>query len=570
MHSFDWIQLALFAVLMTILTKIVGTYLCQVLDAQGHTFLDRWFKPVERMIYRACRIDPFYEQTWKQYLAALLGFSIVSLLLTMLILSLQYYLPLNPQNYTAPSWHLNFNTAVSFMTNTNWQSYGGESTMSYFSQMAALTVQNFVSPAVGMAAAAALTRGIAGQRGSTLGNFWADLVRLCLYLFLPLSIIASVLFLSQGVPQNFSAYTQAKTLEGETQLIAQGPIASQEAIKLLGANGGGFTNVNSAHPYENPTPFSNFLQLVFILLIATAQFYYFGREVKETRHGWFILGALAVLFFFGVFVCGYYEYKGIPDLSSLHVMGGNFEGKEQRFGVFGSIIYACTTTAVTCGAVNCMHDSLTPMGGLIPMLNMQLDAVIFGGVGAGLYSTLLLVILSVFISGLMIGRTPEYLGNKISVFDVKMIMVALIFSMILVVHFFTSLACTAEWGLKGLNNSGPHGFSEILYAYSSCAANNGSAFAGLSANTPLYNVTLAIAMLMGRFFMIIPVLALAGSLAHKRMHEKTAGSFPVATVLFSLILMSMIILIGALTFFPALTMGPIIEQFFLLKRMLFP
>ena len=570
MHLHDWIQLAVFVLIMIWLTKVMGTYLCKVLDAKGTTFLDRCMKPVENMIYRTCRIDPFEEQTWQQYLAAIMGFSVVSLLVTMAILSLQYYLPFNPQKFAAPSWHLNFNTAVSFMTNTNWQSYGGESTMSYFSQMAALTVQNFVSPAVGMCVAAALTRGLATRRGTTLGNFWADFVRLILYLFLPLSILASILFLTQGVPQNYGPYVEARTLEGESQLIAQGPIASQEAIKLLGTNGGGFTNVNSAHPYENPTPFSNLLQLILIFLLSTSQFYYFGTEVKEIKHGWFILGALGVLFLLGVFICSHHEHKGIPDVASLQVVGGNLEGKEQRFGIFSSALYVCTTTAVTCGAVNCMHDSLTPIAGLIPMLNMQLDAVIFGGVGAGLYSTLILVILSVFISGLMIGRTPEYLGNKISTFDIKMAMIALIFSMVFVVHLFTSSACTTEWGLSGLGNSGPHGFSEILYAYSSCAANNGSAFAGLSTNEPFYNVTLAITMLMGRFCMIIPIMALAGSLVHKKIHEKTAGSFPVATVLFSLILVCIIILVGALTFFPALTMGPVIEQFFMLKRILFP
>ena len=454
------------------------------------------------------------------------------------------------------------------MTNTNWQSYGGESTMSYFSQMAALTVQNFVSAAVGLATAAALVRGLARKMKKTIGNFWADIVRISLYLLLPISIVAATLFLATGVPQNFKPYVPAQMVEGGIQTIAQGPIASQQAIKLLGTNGGGFTNVNSSHPYENPTPLSNFLQILLIFLIPAAQIYYFGLSVGNTRHAWCIFGALVAVFVAGVVVCGVSESVNNSEWASLDLTGGNWEGKEQRFGVFGSALYACVTTVVACGAVNCMHDSLTPMGGMIPMLNMELGEVIFGGVGAGLYSVLLFVFLSIFIAGLIIGRTPEYLGKKIESFDIKMTVLAIL-PYVLVVHAFTAWACFSPWGIAGLGNAGPHGFSEILYAYSSAAANNGSAFAGLTANTVGYNVTLAAAMLLGRFLVIAPVLALAGSLVQKKVHPPTSASFPVSSFIFITLLIGIIILIGALTFLPALTMGPIVEQFSMLKGTLF-
>lgn len=564
----EFLQIPLFLLIIVLLTRPLGLYLFKVLAPKEKTFLDPLLKPVEKCIYRLCHIDPFVEQNWKEYLVCLMGFSVISFLFTYALLGLQYYIPLNPQGLTAPSWHLNLNTSISFMTNTDWQSYGGESTMSYFSQMGALAVQNFVSAAVGLATAAALVRGIAKKAGKTLGNFWADLIRISLYVLLPLSVLAATLFLSEGVPQNFNPYVQATTLEGGIQMIAQGPIASQQAIKLLGTNGGGFTNVNSAHPYENPTPFSNFLQLILIFLIPAAQIYYFGKSVGNTKHAWCIFVALASVFVAGVLVCAYAESMGNPVLEKLGLSGGNFEGKEQRFGVFASALYACVTTVVSCGAVNSMHDSFTPIGGLIPMLNMQLSEVIFGGVGAGLYSVLLFVFLSIFISGLIIGRTPEYLGKKIEAYDIKMTVLAIL-PYVLIVHLFTAWGCFSTWGLAGLGNTGPHGFSEILYAFSSAAANNGSAFAGLSANTPGYNLTLAAAMFFGRFLVIAPVIALAGSLVKKKIHPTTEASFPVSSVVFISLLVGVILLLGALTFFPALTMGPIIEQFFMLKGTMF-
>ncbi len=560
----DWLQLGIFLAVVILLTKPLGIFIGQVLDPKEKTFLDPILKPVENRFYRWCGIDPFVEQNWKDYLISLLGFSFISVVFVIILLSFQYYLPLNPQKFAAPAWHLNLNTAVSFMTNTNWQSYGGESTLSYFSQMAALAVQNFVSAAVGLAAAATLVRGLSRSKGSTVGHFWADLVRICLYLLLPICIVSATFFMASGVPQNFKDYVQAQTLEGGAQTIAQGPIASQQAIKLLGTNGGGFTNVNSAHPYENPTPLSNFLQILLIFIIPAAQIYYFGRAVKDAKHGWCIIASLLVVFVVGVWVCALCETVGNHAYKEMELTGGNWEGKEQRFGIFGSALYAAVTTSTSCGAVNCMHDSFTPIGGLVPMLNIQLSEVIFGGVGAGLFSVLLFVFLAIFISGLIIGRTPEYLGKKIESYDMKMVMLAVL-PFVLVVHAFTSLGCFTEWGLKGLGNSGAHGFSEILYAYSSCTANNGSAFAGLTASTVGYDLTLAAAMLCGRFLVLAPVVALAGSLVEKKINPKSAGSFPVSSLVFISLLVGVILLLGALTFLPALTMGPIIEQFDMLK-----
>ncbi len=566
MSGHNFLEVALLLFVLLCLAKPLGTYLVKVLNPKEKTFLDPVLKPLEKLIYRMCHVDPLVEQDWKGYLVSLLGFSLMSLMLTGILLGAQSYLPLNPEKFASPSWHLNFNTSSSFMTNTDWQSYAGESTFSYFSQMAGLTVQNFVSAAVGLGVAAALVRGLAGK---TIGNFWADLVRGCLYLLLPLSLLASLMFLSEGVPQNFKSYVQVTTLEGEAQVIAQGPIASQQAIKLLGTNGGGFTNVNSAHPYENPTPLSNFLQMVLIFLIPAAQIYYFGRMVGDIWHARCIFGALAVLFVAGVFICASCEMTGNPIIEKLGVSGGNWEGKETRFGVFDSALYACVTTAASCGAVNSMHDSFTPIGGLVPLLNMELGEVIFGGVGAGLYGVLLFVLLAIFISGLIIGRTPEYLGKKIEAYDIKMTVLALL-PYVLIVHLFTAWGCFTPWGTDALGNSGPHGFSEILYAFSSAAANNGSSFAGLSANTPGYNVTLGFAMILGRFLVITPVIALAGSLAHKKVHPQTAASFPISSLIFISLLVGVILLVGALTFLPALTMGPIIEQFFMIKGTLFP
>ncbi len=564
MNGLDWLELLLLLSLSALLAKPLGNYLCSVMDPKEKTVLDRLVKPLEMRLYRLIGIDPFAEQNWKRYLGSLLWFSLASCLLTSLLLALQSYLPLNPQKFSAPSWHLNINTAVSFMTNTNWQSYGGEATMSYFSQMAALAVQNFVSAAIGLAAAGAFVRGIGRKEAKTVGNFWADLVRIVLYLLLPLCILSAALLISEGVPQNFRPYIQAETLEGGIQSIAQGPIASQEAIKMIGTNGGGFMNANSAHPYENPTPFSNFFEMLLILLIPCAQIYYFGKSAGDVKHAWCIFAALALVFATGVFVTAFCESIGNPAFKELGIEGGNWEGKEVRFGLFSSSLFACVTTVVSCGGVDCAHDSLTPIGGLVPMLNMQLSEVIFGGVGAGLYSVLLFVLLAIFIAGLIIGRTPEYLGKKIEAKEMKLTVLAII-PYVFIVHLFTALACTTGWGLQGLGNSGPHGFSEILYAYSSCAANNGSAFAGLSANAPAYNLTLAAAMLFGRFLVIIPVIALAGSLAEKKIHPQTSGSFPVSSFVFIGLLVGIILLLGALTFFPALAIGPIVEQFYMLK-----
>lgn len=568
MNVSDFVELILLILILILLTKPLGNYIYHVMDPKGATFLDPVFKPLERFIYRFCCVDPLKEQNWRDYLIHTMGFSLISVLFFMTLLATQFYLPFNPEHMLKPVWDLNFNAALSFMTNTDWQSYGGEKTLSYFSQMTALTVQNFVSPAVGLCAAGALVRGIARKNAHTIGNFWTDLVRITLYLLLPLSIVAATLFISQGVPQNFREYVRLTTLEGEHQKIAQGPIASQEAIKLIGTNGGGFMNANSAHPYENPTPFSNLFQMVLILLIPCAELYYYGKAIGNTKHAWYIFASLAVLFSLGVVLCAHSEAAGNPAWKELGLTGGNWEGKEQRFGIFDSALFACVTTVASCGAVNCCHDCLTPLGGLVPMLNMQLSEVIFGGVGAGLYSILLYVFLAIFISGLIIGRTPEYLGKKIEAFEMKMTVLAVL-GFVLIVHLFTAWACYAEWGLAGLSNSGPHGFSEMLYAYSSCAANNGSAFAGLLANTPEYNLTLAGAMVLGRFFVLAPVIALAGSFAEKMIHPKSSASFPISSPIFIGLLIGIIILVGVLTFVPAVTMGPILELFYMIKGTFF-
>ncbi|MEO6874833.1 MAG: potassium-transporting ATPase subunit KdpA, partial [Opitutaceae bacterium] len=547
-----WFQLALFVSALLLLTKPLGLFLVQVLDARGRTWLDPIIKPFERLTYRFCGINPANEQGWIGYALAVLAFSFVGLLFTYFILRYQALLPLNPQHLAGLSPQLAFNTAVSFTTNTNWQSYGGEATMSYFSQMVALTVHNFTSAAVGIAVAGALVRGIARQTAQTIGNFWVDTVRVTYYLLAPICIVFALFLVSQGTIQNFKPYTVAQTYEPntiqvartdakgapvfaadgktpamidqrvDTQTIVQGPMASQVAIKLLGTNGGGYSNANAAHPFENPTPLSNFFQLLAIFAIPSALTYYLGRVVKNQRHGWAVCGAMFALFFAGVLACWKAEAVGNPIHQKLGVAAadGNMEGKEVRFGIFNSALFATVTTDASCGAVNAMHDSFTPLGGLVPLFNMETGEVIFGGVGAGLYGMLIFVILAVFIAGLMVGRTPEYLGKKIEAYDVKLVM------MVLMVLAATILGCTAwasvsAWGQAGLNNAGPHGFSEMLYAYSSAVGNNGSAFAGLTANpadsNPHWDVTLGIAMLVGRFLMIVPILALAGNLASKRL-----------------------------------------------------
>lgn len=570
MHTNDWLQFALFLGLLTLITKPMGLYLMQVLDTNGRTWLDPVLKPLERITYKLLGVDPQREQGWKQYTFAMLAFSFVGMVFTYSILRLQHLLPLNPQELPGLSHHLAFNTAVSFTTNTNWQSYGGEMTMSYFSQMVGLTFHNFVSAAVGIGIAAALVRGIARSSTRTLGNFWADLVRVTYYLLLPLCVALALFYVSQGMIQNFDPYTKAKTLEGAEQVIAQGPMASQVAIKLLGTNGGGFMNANAAHPFENPTPLSNLVQMLSILGIGSGLTYYLGRMVKNQAHGWAVWAAMMILFVVGVLACAHYEAVGNPVHQQLGIAAadGNMEGKELRFGVFNSSLFATVTTAASCGAVNAMHDSFTPIGGLVPLFMMELGEVVIGGVGAGLYGMLVFVILAVFIAGLMVGRTPEYLGKKIQAKEVKLAMLTLLI-LTLSILGFTAWACVSDWGVAGLNNVGPHGFSEMLYAYSSATGNNGSAFAGLSANTPWYNTTLGLAMLFGRFLMIVPIMAIAGSLAGKQAAPPSAGTFPVNGATFTLLLIGTVLLIGALNFLPALALGPIVEHFLMGKGGLF-
>ncbi len=587
MHPSDWLQFALFLGLLTLITKPLGLYLIQVLDANGRTWLDPFIKPFERITYKLLGIDPQHEQNWKQYTFAILAFSLVGVVFTYTILRLQHILPLNPQGLPALSPHLAFNTAVSFTTNTNWQSYGGEATMSYFSQMVGLTFHNFASAATGIAIAAALVRGISRTNfqvrshsttsdskptnlevrfTATVGNFWVDLTRTTYYLLLPLCAVFAIFLVSQGMIQNFDASTTATTLEGSEQVIAQGPMASQVAIKMLGTNGGGFFNANAAHPFENPTPLSNFVQMLSIFAIGSGLTYYLGRMVKNQAHGWAVWAAMMVLFVSATLVCAHFEAAGNPIHQQLGITAadGNMEGKEVRFGIFNSSLFATITTAASCGAVNSMHDSFTAIGGLVPLFMMELGEVVIGGVGAGLYGMLVFVILAVFIAGLMVGRTPEYLGKKIQAREVKLAMLTLLI-LTLTILGFTAWASVSAWGLAGLNNAGPHGFSEILYAFSSATANNGSAFAGLTANPasgdPHYNITLGLAMLIGRFLMIIPIMALAGSLAAKQTSPPSSGTFPVNGATFTFLLIGIVLLIGALNFLPALALGPIVEHF---------
>ena len=571
MKDLDWIQISLLLLILTALTKPLGIYIHKVLNPHEKTFLDKLIKPLEKLTYRICHIDTKKEQTWKEYLFCVLAFSFFSVLFTSVLLGCQQYLFLNPANLGSLSLDLNFNTAVSFQTNTDWQSYGGESTMSYLSQMVPLTLQNFLSPAAGLSVAACLVRGMARHSSKVLGNFWVDIIRVTYYLLLPLAFIAAVFFVSQGVPQNFSPYTKATTLEsGQEQVIVQGPIASQEAIKLLGTNGGGYTNANSSHPYENPTPLSNFFQLICMLAIPAAQTYYLGREIKNQKHGWSIYIAMAIVFIAGVIVCSTFEAKGNPHLAELGIesSSGNMEGKEQRFGIFSSTLFATVTTTTSTGATNSSHDSYTPMGGIVPLLNIQLGEIIWGGVGSGLYSVILFVILAIFTAGLIIGRTPEYLGKKIEALDIQSAMLGILI-FIFAVLGFTAWACVSGWGCAAIGNEGSHGFSEMLYAFSSATGNNGSSFAGLSANTPWWNITLAFAMLIGRVVLVTFVIILAGSLVKKKRLVTEGASFPVSGITFTALLIAVIILIGALSFLPALIMGPFIEQFFMISGKLF-
>jgi K+-transporting ATPase ATPase A chain len=638
MQTSGWLQLILFVAALAAITKPMGLYLMHVLDANGKTWFDPIFKPLERVTYRLMGVKPSEEHDWKRYTLAMLLFSLVGCLFTYAILRLQQILPLNPQGLGALSPHLAFNTAVSFTTNTNWQSYVGETTMSYLSQMVGLAFHNFVSAATGIAIAAALVRGIARHSSKTIGNFCVDLVRITYYLLLPVCVVFAVVLVSQGMIQNFKPYTAAKLTEPytiqvqktddkgqpvttnvavmvqaprldakgnpvltngmavmtetpklddkgqpvmtnvavmvdqkvEAQSIVQGPMASQVAIKMLGTNGGGYVNANAAHPFENPTPLSNFLQMLSIFAIGSGLTYYLGRMVKNQKHGWAVWATMMILFLAGVLVCWWAEAKGNPIHQQLGVAlaDGNMEGKEVRFGIFNSALFATVTTDASCGAVNSMHDSFTALGGLVPLFNIQLGEIIIGGVGAGLYGMLVFVVLAVFIAGLMVGRTPEYLGKKIQSFEVKMAMLALLVLAIDILGF-SAWAAVSQWGLAGLNNAGPHGLSEILYAFSSGTGNNGSAFAGLTANTPWYNTTLGVAMLIGRFLMIVPILAMAGSLVQKNIAPANAGTFPVSGGTFVVLLLGTVLLIGALNFLPVLALGPIVEHFLNFQGKLF-
>ena len=638
MQTSGWLQLALYVIALAAITKPMGLYLMQVLDANGKTWFDPVLRPLERLTYWLMGVKAEKEHDWKQYTFAMLLFSLVGCLFTYAILRLQHLLPLNPQGFGALSPDLAFNTATSFTTNTNWQSYVGEAVMSYLSQMVALVIHNFTSAATGIAIGAALVRGIARHSTKTIGNFWVDLVRVTYYLLLPICLVFSVVLVSQGMIQNFNSYTKAKLTESftiqvpkvdeknqpvttnvavmvqapkldakgqpvmtngvavtmevaqldqkgqpvmtnmpvmvdqkvEEQVIAQGPMASQVAIKMLGTNGGGYANANAAHPFENPTPLSNFLQMLSIFAIGSGLTYYLGRMTKNQAHGWSVWSAMMALFLAGTLLCWWAEAKGNPIHQHLGIAAadGNMEGKEVRFGIFNSALFATITTDASCGAVNSMHDSFTALGGFVPLFNIQLGEIIVGGVGAGLYGMLVFVVLAVFIAGLMVGRTPEYLGKKIQSYEVKMAMLALLVLAVSILGF-SAWASVSQWGLAGLNNNGPHGLSEMLYAYSSANGNNGSAFAGLSANTPWYNTTIGLAMLIGRFLMIVPILAMAGSLAQKKISPPSAGTFPVAGGTFVVLLLGTVLLVGALNFLPALTLGPIVEHFITAQGKLF-
>jgi K+-transporting ATPase ATPase A chain len=557
-----WAQLALFLGILGLATKPMGLYLGRVLDPGGKTPLDRALKPLERLLYRILGVDVEKEQDWKRYLLSIVVFSAAGLLFTYAILRLQHVLPLNPQKLGPVRPDLAFNTAASFTTNTNWQNYSGERTLCYFSQLAGLVFHNFVSAAAGLAFAAALVRGLARQTAKVIGNFWVDLVRTSLYLLLPVSVVLALFLMSQGVVENFEPYTRTAPIAAAgPQAIAQGPAASQVAIKMLGTNGGGFFNANAAHPFENPTPLSSFIQLLAIFLIPAGLTYYLGRQVGNGRHGWAVWIAMAILFLASTLVCWRAESAGNRRLADIGVdpAGGNMEGKEVRFGVAGSSLFAAVTTSASCGAVNAMHDSFTPLGGLVPLFNIQLGGIVFGGIGSGLTGMLVFVVLAVFLTGLMVGRTPEYLGKKIEAYDVKASVLAVLV-MVFGILGFASLAAAGRWGRAGTANAGPHGLSEILYAYSSATGNNGSAFAGLDGDTPAYNVTLALAMLIGRFLMIAPVLALAGNMARKKRTPPGGASFPASGPTFIAILIATVVVVGALTFLPALALGPIVEH----------
>jgi K+-transporting ATPase ATPase A chain len=552
MTANGWLQILIFFALVVAVTAPLGAYMFRVFEGRRQP-LPRLLGPVERGVYRLSGVDAQREQTWVEYTVALLVFSAFGLIVTYVLQRLQHVLPLNPQKLGAVEPALAFNTAASFATNTNWQSYAGESTMSYLTQMAALAWHNFTSAAAGMGVALAVARGLTRRPGpdgaKTLGNFWVDLTRAIVYVLLPLSIVLALVLVSQGVLQNLAAYREVTTLEGVKQILAMGPVASQEAIKELGTNGGGFFNANSAHPFENPTPLTNLIEMLLIFAIPAGLTFTYGRMARDQRQGWAIFAAMSALFFAGVAVCYWAEAHG-----------HNLEGKEQRFGIAASTLFATVTTDASCGAVNAMHDSFTPLGGLVPLVNIALGEVIFGGVGAGLYGVLIFVVLTVFIAGLMVGRTPEYLGKKIEQREMKLTMLYILIFPLLILGL-SAWAAVVPYGVASLNNGGPHGLSEMLYAYTSGTGNNGSAFAGINANTRFWNTTLAGAMLFGRFFMIIPVLALAGSMLNKKTSPPGPGTFPTNGVLFTVLLVGVIVIVGALTFFPALSLGPVVEHF---------
>ncbi len=558
-----WIQILFFFGVILACTKPIGAFMHRVMEGEKH-FLSGPFGWLERLVYRVSGVDG-KEQRWTTYSLSVLAFSLFTMLVTYAIQRLQAVLPFNPQKLAGVEAGSSFNTAASFTTNTNWQGYTGEATMSYLSQMAGLAWHNFMSAAAGIAIALALARGLTrrgeGTKDGTIGNFWVDLTRSTVYILLPISFVFALVFVSQGMLQNLAPYQEVTTLEGAKQVIAMGPVASQEAIKQLGTNGGGFFNANAAHPFENPNAVTNFFSIFLIFLIPAGLTYTFGRMARDQKQGWVLFGAMAFLFFAGVAVAYRAESAGNPILKGLPVaQAGNLEGKEVRFGVANSALYATVTTDASCGAVNSMHDSFTPLGGLVPLFDIQLGEVVFGGVGAGLYGMLVMAVLSVFIAGLMVGRTPEYLGKKIETRDVKYAMLyALIFAFIIL--FFTGWSAVAPYGLSSLNNAGPHGLSEMLYAFSSGAGNNGSAFAGINANTPWYNTTLGLDMLFGRFWMILPALALAGSLAGKKVAPPGPGTLPTNGPLFAVLLVGVILIVGALTYFPALSLGPVVEHF---------
>ncbi len=589
MTTNGWFQILFFLLVVFAITKPLGAFMARVFNREK-TFLDFALRPIEKLVYRLCGIHEDREMRWIEYGTAMLLFSAVSMVLLYVIERAQYFLGFNPQKFAGVAPDLAWNTAASFTANTNWQAYAGETTMSYLTQMAGLAYHNFASAAVGIALAIALIRGIARRESKTIGNFWVDLTRSFLWVLLPLSFVVALVLVSQGVVQNLKPYATAQLTEPQTvqtqgsdgktttqtvtqQTIAVGPVASQEVIKMLGTNGGGFFNTNSAHPFENPTPFTNFLEMLLIFAIPSGLTYTLGRMTGSPRHGWAVWSAMAALFFVGVFAAYAAEARGNPEIASIATAksgaidqsasslqsGGNMEGKETRFGVANSALFATVTTDASCGAVNSMHDSFTPLGGMVPLLNIMLGEVIFGGVGSGLYGMIVFVILAVFIAGLMVGRTPEYLGKKIEAYDVKMAMLSVLAAS-LTILIFAAIAVVTKPGLAGISNPGPHGLSQILYAYTSSVGNNGSAFGGISANTLWYNTSTGIAILLGRFFVVIPILAIAGNLAAKKTTPASLGTFPVTGPLFATLLVSTIVIVGALTFFPALSLGPILEH----------